>query len=82
MSSRPRSFQARLARLEAQRSRAAPQPLLLMRQYAGETRDTALAAAGCPRGICTQLSRCDGIQALFKGGENGGKLLAGKRVAP
>jgi hypothetical protein len=41
-------FQTRLQRLErqAQHTRVVPQPILLVQQYAGETRDTALQAAG------------------------------------
>jgi hypothetical protein len=35
-----------LARLEAQHTRVVPQPILLVQQYAGDTCDTALQAAG------------------------------------
>jgi hypothetical protein len=42
----PRALATRLARLEAQNGRTDPQAILLVRQYAGETHDTALQAAG------------------------------------
>jgi len=47
MSHMPRSLTTRLARLEAENSRAAAQHgLVIVSQYAGETPDTALQAAG------------------------------------
>jgi hypothetical protein len=46
MSHIPRALATRLARLEAQCVRIASQSILLVRLYQGETRDTALQAAG------------------------------------